>query len=41
MPNYLTLSAPREVEIGAFLSEAERIALRRELAAWPRCVELE
>ncbi len=34
VPNYLTLrGAPREVEIGAFLSEEERIDLRRELSA--------
>ncbi len=32
VPNYLTLQGgPREVELGAFLSEAERIALRDEL----------
>jgi uncharacterized membrane protein len=34
VPNYLTLKAKgREVELGAFLSEEERIALRGELAA--------
>jgi uncharacterized membrane protein len=34
VPNYLTLrGANREVEIGAFLSEEERVALRRELEA--------
>ena len=33
VPNYLTLrGAGREVELGAFLSEAERIALRHDLA---------
>jgi uncharacterized membrane protein len=33
VPQYLTLQGgPREVEIGAFLSEDERIALRDELA---------
>lgn len=33
VPNYLTLrGGPREVELGAFLSEEERIALRDELA---------
>lgn len=33
VPNYLTLKGgPREVEIGAFLSEEERIRLRGELA---------
>lgn len=33
VPNYLTLKGgPREVEIGAFLSEDERLALRGELA---------
>lgn len=33
VPNYLTLKGDgREVEIGAFLSEAERIALRDELS---------
>ncbi len=32
--NYLTLAGgPREVEIGAFLSEEERLRLRRELVA--------
>ena len=32
VPNYLTLAGgPREVEIGAFLSEAERITLSDEL----------
>ena len=32
MPQYLTLKGgPREVELGAFLSEEERLALRREL----------
>ena len=32
VPNYLTLQGgPREVELGAFLSEDERIALRDEL----------
>ena len=32
VPNYLTLQGgPREVEIGAFLSEGERLALLREL----------
>lgn len=32
VPNYLTLrGGPREVELGAFLTEDERIALRREL----------
>ena len=32
VPNYLTLrGGPREVEIGAFLSEPERLALRDEL----------
>jgi uncharacterized membrane protein len=34
VPNYLTLKGEgREVELGAFLSEDERIALRRELVA--------
>ena len=34
VPNYLTLrGGKREVEIGAFLSEDERLALRRELTA--------
>ena len=34
VPNYLTLQGgPREVELGAFLSEGERIALREELRA--------
>lgn len=34
VPNYLTLrGAGREVELGAFLTEAERIALDRELRA--------
>jgi hypothetical protein len=34
VPNYLTLQGgPREVELGAFLSEDERIALRDELYA--------
>lgn len=34
VPHYLTLSGgPREVELGAFLSEEERLDLRRELAA--------
>jgi uncharacterized membrane protein len=34
VPNYLTLTGgKREVEIGAFLSEDERLALRRELTA--------
>lgn len=34
VPQYLTLrGAGREVELGAFLSEVERIALRRELTA--------
>lgn len=33
VPNYLTLrGGPREVEIGAFLSEEERLALQDELA---------
>ncbi|MGA0541575.1 DUF2244 domain-containing protein [Neotabrizicola sp. VNH66] len=33
VPNYLTLSGgPREVEIGAFLSEEERLALKNELS---------
>jgi len=33
VPNYLTLKGDgREVELGAFLSEAERVALRGELA---------
>jgi hypothetical protein len=33
VPNYLTLKAEgREVELGAFLSEGERVALRGELA---------
>jgi uncharacterized membrane protein len=33
VPNYLTMKAEgREVELGAFLSEAERIALRDELS---------
>lgn len=33
VPNYLTLKGEgREVELGAFLSEAERVALRGELA---------
>jgi uncharacterized membrane protein len=32
VPNYLTLKGEgREVELGAFLSEAERIALREDL----------
>lgn len=32
VPNYLTLhGGPREVELGAFLSEDERVALSREL----------
>ncbi len=32
VPNYLTLrGGPREVELGAFLSEPERIALQREM----------
>lgn len=32
VPNYLTLSGgPREVELGAFLSEQERLSLRDEL----------
>jgi uncharacterized membrane protein len=34
VPNYLTLKGNgREVEIGAFLSEPERLTLRRELMA--------
>ena len=34
VPQYLTLKGgPREVEIGAFLSETERLSLRRELTA--------
>ena len=34
VPNYLTLQGgPREVELGVFLSEAERIALRAEVRA--------
>jgi uncharacterized membrane protein len=34
VPNYLTLrGGPREVELGAFLAEEERIALRDELEA--------
>lgn len=34
VPNYLTLQGgPREVELGAFLSEDERIALRAEVQA--------
>jgi uncharacterized membrane protein len=34
VPNYLTLKADgREVELGAFLSEAERIALKAELTS--------
>ena len=34
VPNYLTLQGgPREVELGAFLSEEERIALRAEVQA--------
>ncbi len=34
VPNYLTLAGgPREVEIGAFLSEDERLVLYRELTA--------
>jgi uncharacterized membrane protein len=34
VPNYLTLQGgPREVELGAFLSEDERLALRQELTA--------
>jgi len=34
VPNYLTLKGgAREVEIGAFLSEEERLTLRRELTA--------
>lgn len=34
VPHYLTLQGgPREVEIGAFLSEAERISLKDELQA--------
>lgn len=34
VPNYLTLQGgPREVELGAFLSEDERLALRGELTA--------
>lgn len=34
VPNYLTLrGGPREVELGAFLSEEERIALHDELSA--------
>lgn len=34
VPNYLTLQGgPREVELGAFLSEGERIALRGEVLA--------
>ena len=34
MPNYLTLSGnDREVELGAFLSEEERIALKADLTA--------
>lgn len=34
VPNYLTLQGgPREVELGAFLSEDERVALRDELYA--------
>lgn len=33
VPNYLTLKGTsREVEVGAFLSEAERLSLREELA---------
>jgi uncharacterized membrane protein len=33
VPNYLTLrGGPREVEIGAFLAEEERLALNRELS---------
>ena len=33
MPNYVTLKGQgREVEIGAFLSEDERLSLRDELA---------
>ena len=34
VPNYLTLQGgPREVELGAFLSEEERLALRDEVQA--------
>ncbi len=34
VPNYVTLQGgPREVELGAFLSEDERIALQREVQA--------
>ena len=34
VPNYLTLQGgPREVELGAFLSEDERVALRAEVQA--------
>jgi uncharacterized membrane protein len=34
VPNYLTLKGiEREVEVGAFLSEAERLSLREELAS--------
>lgn len=34
VPNYLTLQGgPREVELGAFLSEPERLALRAEVQA--------
>ena len=34
VPNYLTLQGgPREVELGAFLSQDERVALRAEVQA--------